>query len=73
MRDVLNRVPGLKPRFGQPIEMRLTEPIAGIRGDLGIRVYGDDLEELRRLGGEVQAVLAGIRGARGSSWRRASR
>ena len=63
MRDVLNQVPGLKPAFSQPIEMRLNELIAGIRGDIGIKVYGDDLEELRRLGGEVQAVLAGIRGA----------
>ncbi len=63
MRDVLNQVPGMKPAFSQPIEMRLNELIAGIRGDIGIKVYGDDLEELRRLGGEVQAVLAGIRGA----------
>lgn len=63
MRDVLNQVPGLKPAFSQPIEMRLNEMIAGARGDIAIKVYGDDLEELRRLGGEVQAVLAGMRGA----------
>ncbi|MCC6356450.1 MAG: efflux RND transporter permease subunit [Verrucomicrobiae bacterium] len=63
MRDILNQVPGLKPAFSQPIEMRLNELIAGIRGDIGIKVYGDDLEELRRLGGEVQAVLAEIPGA----------
>ncbi len=63
MRDVLNQVPGLKPAFSQPIEMRLNEMIAGVRGDIAIKVYGDDLEELRRLGGEVQAVLGGIRGA----------
>ncbi len=63
LRDVLNQVPGLKPAFSQPIEMRLNEMIAGARGDIAIKVYGDDLEELRRLGGEVQAVLAGIRGA----------
>jgi cobalt-zinc-cadmium resistance protein CzcA len=63
MGAVLNQVPGLKPAFSQPIEMRLNEMIAGVRGDIAIKVYGDDLEELRRLGGEVQAVLAGIRGA----------
>jgi cobalt-zinc-cadmium resistance protein CzcA len=63
MRDVLNQVPGLKPSFSQPIEMRLNEMIAGARGDIAIKVYGDDLEELRRLGAEVQAVLAGMRGA----------
>jgi cobalt-zinc-cadmium resistance protein CzcA len=63
LRDVLNQVPGLKPAFSQPIEMRLNEMIAGARGDIAIKVYGDDLEELRRLGGEVQAVLAEMRGA----------
>jgi len=63
MRDVLAQVPGLKPSFSQPIEMRMNELIAGIRGDIGIKVYGDDLDELRRLGGEVQSVLASVRGA----------
>jgi cobalt-zinc-cadmium resistance protein CzcA len=63
MRQILNQVPGLKPSFSQPIEMRMNELIAGIRSDIGVKVYGDDLEELRRLGGEVQAVLAGIRSA----------
>lgn len=63
MRDVLIQVPGLKPAFSQPIEMRINELVAGIRGDIGIKIYGDDLAELRRLGGEVQAVLAGIPGA----------
>ncbi|MCU0770862.1 MAG: CusA/CzcA family heavy metal efflux RND transporter [Verrucomicrobia bacterium] len=63
MRGVLNQVPGLKPAFSQPIEMRMNELVAGIRSDIGVKVSGDDLEELRRLGGEVQAVLAEIRGA----------
>ncbi|HEY5914397.1 MAG TPA: CusA/CzcA family heavy metal efflux RND transporter [Verrucomicrobiae bacterium] len=63
LRNTLNQVPGLRPVFSQPIEMRLNELIAGIRGDIGIKVYGDDLDELRRLGAEVQTVLAGIRGA----------
>ena len=62
MRELLSQVPGLKPAFSQPIEMRINELVAGIRGDIGIKVYGDDLEELRRLGGEVQSVLEGIRG-----------
>jgi cobalt-zinc-cadmium resistance protein CzcA len=63
MAAVLNQVPGLKTAFSQPIEMRLNELIAGIRGDIGIKIYGGDLQELRRLGGEVQAVLDGVRGA----------
>ena len=63
MRNVLNQVPGMKPAFSQPIEMRLNEMIAGARGDIAIKIYGDDLEDLRRLGGEAQAVLEGMRGA----------
>ncbi|HTL59325.1 MAG TPA: CusA/CzcA family heavy metal efflux RND transporter [Candidatus Limnocylindrales bacterium] len=63
MHALLVQVPGLRPAFTQPIEMRLKEMIAGARGDIAIKVYGDDLEELRRLGGEVQTVLAGVRGA----------
>lgn len=63
MRDFLSQVPGMRPSFSQPIEMRMNELTAGIRGDIGIKVYGDDLEELRRLGGEVQTVLAQIPGA----------
>jgi cobalt-zinc-cadmium resistance protein CzcA len=63
MRAVLNQVPGMKTSFSQPIEMRMNEMIAGARGDIAVKVYGDDLEELRRLGGEVQTVLAAIPGA----------
>ena len=67
MSAILSQVPGLRPTFTQPIEMRLKEMIAGARGDIAIKIYGDDLEELRRLGGEVQSVLAGVRGAREAS------
>lgn len=63
IRAVLAQVPGMKPAFSQPIEMRLNELTAGIRTDIGITVLGDDLDELRRLGTELQAIVAGVRGA----------
>jgi cobalt-zinc-cadmium resistance protein CzcA len=63
MRAVLSQVPGLKPAFSQPIEMRMNEMIAGVRGDIAIKISGDALDELRRLGGEVQQVLSEMRGA----------
>ena len=63
MRALLSKVPGMRVFFSQPIEMRMNELIAGIRNDIGIKIYGDDLEELRRLGGEVQGALAAITGA----------
>lgn len=63
MRKVFQRFPGMSVAFTQPIEMRLNEMIAGVRGDVAIKVYGDDLETLRELSEQVQGVLAGIRGA----------
>ncbi len=60
---VLKDFPGINAVLTQPIEMRMNEMIAGIRSDIGIKIYGDDLETLRRLSDEVQSVLKEIRGA----------
>ena len=62
MRELFAKFPGMTVAFSQPIEMRLNELIAGIRGDIGIKIYGDDLERLRLLSDEVQKVLGGIKG-----------
>ena len=56
-------LPGMRMAFLQPIEMRVNEMIAGIRSDIGIKIYGDDLETLRRLSDQVQQVLVDVRGA----------
>jgi cobalt-zinc-cadmium resistance protein CzcA len=55
--------PGINAVLTQPIEMRMNEMIAGIRSDIGIKIYGDDLETLRRLSDEVQEVLLDTSGA----------
>ncbi|MDH3627399.1 MAG: CusA/CzcA family heavy metal efflux RND transporter [Acidobacteriota bacterium] len=55
--------PGINAVITQPIEMRMNEMIAGIRSDIGIKIYGDDFETLRRLSDEVQQVLLDIPGA----------
>ncbi len=62
MRKLFVRIPGLRVAFSQPIEMRINELVAGIRSDIGIKIYGDDLDELRELSDEVQKVLGDIRG-----------
>jgi cobalt-zinc-cadmium resistance protein CzcA len=49
--------------FTQPIEMRLNEMIAGIRTDLGIKIFGDDLDELRDAAAAVGEVLETVPGA----------
>ncbi|MEP0847070.1 MAG: efflux RND transporter permease subunit [Phycisphaerae bacterium] len=59
----LRDMPGQKILFTQPIEMRMNEMIAGVRGDVVLKLYGDDLETLHRISGEIGAVLGAIRGA----------
>jgi len=62
MNELLRDLPGQNAVFTQPIEMRMNEMIAGIRTDIGIKVYGDDFATLTRLSDEVQKVLVAIRG-----------
>ncbi len=62
MRKLFVKIPGLRVAFSQPIEMRMNELVAGIRSDIGIKIYGDDLETLRQLADRVQAVLSDIAG-----------
>ncbi len=56
-------LPGLSMIMTQPIEMRMNEMVSGIRSDLGVKIYGDDFDELVRLGERVQQILAEIDGA----------
>lgn len=60
---VLKPLPGMNFAFSQPIEMRFNEMIAGIRTDVGIKVYGDSLEVLKEKAGKVEALLRTIPGA----------
>jgi cobalt-zinc-cadmium resistance protein CzcA len=62
MRKLFVKIPGMRVAFSQPIEMRMNELVAGIRSDIGIKIYGDDLEVLRQLSDQVQKVLGGIEG-----------
>jgi cobalt-zinc-cadmium resistance protein CzcA len=56
-------VPGNKYEITQPIEMRFNELIAGVRSELAVKVYGDDLETLAALGEQIEAVVREIPGA----------
>jgi heavy metal efflux system protein len=59
----VQKLPGMRALMTQPIEMRVNEMIAGIRGDVGIKIYGDDLEAMKTKAKEVEAVLKQIPGA----------
>jgi cobalt-zinc-cadmium resistance protein CzcA len=57
------QVPGQAYSFSQPIEMRTNELISGVRSDVAISIYGDDLGELRRAGERVAAAISEVQGA----------
>ena len=56
-------MPGVKFSFSQPIEMRVNELVAGVKLDVAVIIYGDDLDVLRRKAEEVARVLAQVPGA----------
>jgi cobalt-zinc-cadmium resistance protein CzcA len=63
MEAALAGLPGMRLIFTQPIEMRVNEMIAGVRTDLGVKIFADDLETLRAKAKEVEAVLRKVPGA----------
>ena len=63
MQEELSAMPGMRMVFLQPIEMRVNEMVAGIRADVGVKVFGDDLEVLTAKAREIEGVLRRIPGA----------
>ncbi len=61
----LESLPGNAFEISQPIQLRFNELISGVRSDLGVKIYGDDLDQLLRAGNAVAKVLNGIAGAEG--------
>jgi cobalt-zinc-cadmium resistance protein CzcA len=56
-------VPGNVLSYSQPIELRVQELIAGVRSDLAITLFGEDLDELRRVGADIARVVSAVSGA----------
>ena len=63
MEEALNEFPGVFYEFTQPIQMRFNELISGVRSDLGIMVFGEDLEQLEATAQEILGVISEIEGA----------
>ena len=64
MSEKLNaKVPGVAFGFTQPIEMRVDELVAGVKADVAVLIYGDDLETLARLSKDIEKTLRTIPGA----------
>ena len=56
-------IPGNNYEFTQPIQMRFNELLSGVRADVAVKVYGDDLDQLLAVGKEIEGVVGGIEGA----------
>ncbi len=63
MQEDLSALPGMRMAFMQPIEMRVNEMIAGVRSDIGVKLFGDDFDLLKDKGREIEGVLKKIPGA----------
>ena len=62
VRKVLDPMPGISYSFTQPIEMRVSEMIIGVRGDLAVKIFGPDLDKLNQYAGQVEAILKTVPG-----------
>lgn len=63
LEQIVTPIPGNRYEFLQPIQMRFNELIAGVRAELAVKVFGDDLETLVGLGDELESVISSIPGA----------
>ena len=63
LRDVMTTFPGIGYSFTQPIDMRVSEMLTGVRGDLAIKVFGPDLVTLNRLAVDIENTVKKVRGA----------
>ncbi|GAA7507101.1 efflux RND transporter permease subunit [Helicobacter pylori] len=61
--DSLKDFKGINFSFTQPIEMRISEMLTGVRGDLAVKIFGDDISELNQLSFQIAQVLKGIKGS----------
>ncbi len=59
----LTEVPGNNYEYTQPIQMRFNELISGVRADVGIKVFGDDLDTLLRVATQIQTLVKAVSGA----------
>jgi cobalt-zinc-cadmium resistance protein CzcA len=63
IRDHLGEIPGVLTSFTQPIQMAVEELLEGVRAELAIKLFGDDLEVLKTRADEIAAVVGSVRGA----------
>ncbi|UUX94960.1 efflux RND transporter permease subunit [Aquabacterium sp. J223] len=63
IRKKLTSLPGVNIVMAQPISDRVDEMVTGVRADIAVKIFGDDLGQLKRLGDDIARVAKGLRGA----------
>jgi cobalt-zinc-cadmium resistance protein CzcA len=63
LNKAVSEIPGNNYEFTQPVQMRMNELIAGVRSDVAVKLFGDDLDQLLESGGAVEEVVGSIPGA----------
>ena len=63
IQELVSTSPGNKYEFTQPIQMRFNELISGVRADVAVKIFGDDMDVLVNTGKEIESVLSNIPGA----------
>src|SRR5712671_2666207 len=61
--QIVGGLPGNNYEFTQPIQMRFNELLAGVRGDIAVKVFGDEFEPMLRSANQIAAILRGLNGA----------
>jgi cobalt-zinc-cadmium resistance protein CzcA len=62
-KEALSEIPGIDYEFTQPIEMRFNELITGVRADLAIKIFGEDLDVLNQKAQEIKQAIENVEGA----------
>lgn len=63
MRDKLKVLPGIQVVMAQPISDRVDEMVTGVRSDIAVKVFGDDLDQLKKIAGQIGKVAQSLQGA----------
>ncbi|MDM1502933.1 CusA/CzcA family heavy metal efflux RND transporter [Myroides marinus] len=72
MEHALEEIPGVTTEFSQPIQMRFNELMTGVRSDVAIKVFGDDLDRLASIGDEINGLINDVPGVASTKLERVS-
>lgn len=63
LRKVMDQFPGISYSFTQPIDMRVSEMVIGVRGDVAVKIFGTELDALNKLAAQIETVLKSVKGS----------